>query len=110
MELSYSTDPNWCAKCKHLPCRCQQKKNPPALKPSGFVKMRREMRRGKPVIVLFETGLGESQLKELLKAIQKACGAGGSLKDGCLEIQGDHREKIEQLLTQRGLKSKRAGG
>ncbi len=72
--------------------------------------MRREMRRGKPVIVLFETGLSEVQLKELLKAIQKACGAGGSLKDGCLEIQGDHRDKIELLLSQRGLKSKRAGG
>jgi len=72
--------------------------------------MRREMRRGKPVIVLFETGMREDALKELCKAIQKACGAGGSVKDGCLEIQGDHREKIEQLLQERGLKVKRAGG
>jgi translation initiation factor 1 len=109
MELSYSTDPNWCSKCKHLPCQCSRKSPPPS-RGSGFVKMRREMRRGKPVIVLFETGLSEVQLKELLKAIQKACGAGGSLKDGCLEIQGDHRDKIELLLSQRGLKSKRAGG
>jgi translation initiation factor 1 len=108
MELSYSTDPEWCAKCKHLPCRCKAKTAP--VPKTAFVKMRREMRRGKPVIVLFELGMSEAQSKELLKEIQRTCGAGGALKDGAVEIQGDHRERIEQLLQQKGLKVKRAGG
>ena len=109
MELSYSTDPQWCSKCKHLPCACKKGKEP-ARKPGGVVKMRREVRRGKPVIVLFELGLKEEALKELLKAIQKACGAGGSVKDGTVEIQGDHRERIEEMMVERGFKVRRAGG
>ena len=72
--------------------------------------MRREVRRGKPVIVLFELGLKEEALKELLKAIQKACGAGGSVKEGTVEIQGDHRERIEEMMVERGFKVRRAGG
>jgi translation initiation factor 1 len=72
--------------------------------------MRREVRRGKPVIVLFETGMSEDTLRELLRTLQKLCGAGGAVKDGTLEIQGDHREKIEQVLTERGLKVRRSGG
>jgi translation initiation factor 1 len=109
VELSYSTDPNWCSKCKHLPCICAKSKSAPA--PTGkVVKMRREMRRGKPVIVLFEIPLRGEQLKDLCKEIQRSCGAGGAVKDATIEIQGDHRDKIEQILAERGLKAKRAGG
>ena len=72
--------------------------------------MRRKVRRGKPVIVIFETPLNEAALKELLQALQRSCGAGGSTKDGTIEIQGDHRDKIEQMLIERGLKVRRAGG
>ena len=109
MELSYSTDPDWCSKCKHLPCICKkaQKAAPPT---SKVVKMRREVRRGKPVIVLFEMGLSAESLKDLLKTIQRSCGAGGAVKEGTIEIQGDHRERIEQMLAEKGFKVKRAGG
>ncbi|MFN8609917.1 MAG: translation initiation factor [Vulcanimicrobiota bacterium] len=111
MELSYSTDPNWCSKCKHLPCACGAKKKlASAPGKSEFIKLRLEKKRGKAQIIVCETGMNEAQLKELLKQIQAACGTGGCIKDGNLEIQGDHREKIEQILKNRGLKSKRAGG
>jgi translation initiation factor 1 len=110
VELSYSTDPDWCSKCKHLPCVCKQAKAAPPSPAGKVVKMRREMRRGKPVIVLFELPLRGEALKQLLKDIQKSCGAGGAIKDGTLEIQGDHRERIEQILAERGYKAKRAGG
>lgn len=110
MEYSYSTDPAWCPKCRHLPCACKKKAAPPPKAAAGPVKMRREVRRGKPVIVLFELTLAPDAQKELLKEIQRACGAGGALKDGTIEIQGDHRERIEEILTGRGLKVKRAGG
>lgn len=46
----------------------------------------------------------------LAKALKAACSTGGTVKDGVLELQGDHRDKVEQALTARGLKSKRAGG
>lgn len=113
MEYSYSTDPDWCPKCRHLPCACPKPAapgKPPPGKSTGPVKMRREVRRGKPVIVLFELGMGLDAQKDLLKEIQRSCGAGGALKDGTLEIQGDHRERIEEILKARGLKVKRAGG
>lgn len=110
MELSYSTDPNWCSKCKHLPCICGKSKTKTSAVSGNVVKMRREVRRGKPVIVLFEIPLRGEPLKELLKEIQRSCGAGGALKENTLEIQGDHRDKIEAILAARGLKAKRAGG
>ena len=108
MEFSYSTDPAWCPKCRHLPCACRKPAAP--AKSSGPVKMRRELRRGKPVIVLFELSGSPDSHRELLKEIQRACGTGGALKDGTLEIQGDHRDRIEEILAARGLKVKRAGG
>lgn len=110
MELTYSTDPDWCARCRHLPCRCARSQAPAASPARGPLKMRLEKRRGKPLVVLFELGMAAAQQKELLKEIQQLCGTGGCLKDGSLEIQGDHRERIEQLLAARGLKVKRAGG
>jgi len=72
--------------------------------------MRLEKRRGKPLVVLFELGMAPAQQKELLKEIQQLCGTGGCVKDGTLEIQGDHRERIEQLLSGKSIKVKRAGG
>jgi len=110
VELSYSTDPNWCAKCKHLPCKCGALKKKAPVAASGFIKLRLEKRRGKAQIIVCETGMNAAQLKELLKQIQSACVCGGTVKDDTLENHGDHREKIEQILKERGLKSKRSGG
>lgn len=110
MLLEYSTDPNWCSKCKHLPCQCKSKKTDPKTANSQVIKMRREMKRGKPQTVLFELGMSDEKATVLLKTLQKSCGTGGSFKEGLLEIQGDHRDKIEQYLVSQGHKVKRAGG
>jgi translation initiation factor 1 len=42
--------------------------------------------------------------------LKAACGAGGTYKDGALELQGDHRDRVEAALRTRGLRSKRTGG
>jgi translation initiation factor 1 len=52
----------------------------------------------------------ERKLTALLKELKTACGAGGTVKDGILELQGDHRDKVEAVLRARGIPSKRSGG
>ena len=56
------------------------------------------------------TGLPTAGAEELARALRRACHAGGSFRDGVLELQGDQREGIEAELAARGLASKRAGG
>lgn len=69
-------------------------------------------RRASNRVVTAVTGLPGTvdEIAALAKSLKAACGTGGTLKDGTLELQGDHREAIERHLASRGLKSKRAGG
>ena len=54
--------------------------------------------------------IGGDELKILAKRLKASCGTGGSIKDGTIEIQGDHRSKLQQLLEQAGFKTKFSGG
>lgn len=110
MELSYSTDPDWCSKCKHLPCKCNAVPKIPRTSGTGQVKMRREKRRGKSLTVVFETRMSKTTLQAFLKEIRKSCGAGGTVKGDTLEIQGEHRDKVQDLFEAQGIKVIRAGG
>lgn len=56
------------------------------------------------------TGIGLAEKQELAKKMQKACGVGGTVKDGCIEIQGDKREEMKRILTEAGFKPVFAGG
>jgi translation initiation factor 1 len=78
----------------------------------GTVRMRREVkgRGGGTVIVINGVPLAEKELKELAGALKKRCGCGGTVRDGVIEIQGDHRELLLQELQARGYKVKLAGG
>ena len=51
-----------------------------------------------------------AEVLALARSLKSACGAGGTVKGGVIELQGDHRETVEAFLAARGLKSKRAGG
>lgn len=72
--------------------------------------MRRERRRGKDMIVVFETRMNKSNLQSLVKEIRKTCSTGGTVKGDTIEVQGDHRDKVRELLESRGLKVTWAGG
>jgi translation initiation factor 1 len=61
-----------------------------------------EKRRGKPVTVCQVEGLSADELRALAKELRTACGAGGTAKQGAIEIQGDHRTRIRAVLTARG--------
>ncbi len=54
--------------------------------------------------------LTEADLQALAKTIKQAVGSGGTVKDGVIEIQGEHREKIAEVLRKLGYKTKLAGG
>jgi translation initiation factor 1 len=68
-------------------------------------------RGGKTVTVVSGfTGIGLAEKERLAKEMQKACGAGGTVKDGRIEIQGDQREAVARILTNAGFRPVFAGG
>ena len=87
--------------------------NTPPTKNRGRVDILRETagRGGKTVTVVTNfTGIGLPEKESLAKKMQKACGAGGTVKDGRIEIQGDRREIVAKVLTEAGFRPVFAGG
>jgi translation initiation factor 1 len=94
----------------HLPS--QSIRNEPS-KNRGRVDITRETggRGGKTVSVVSGfIGIGEAEKDRLAKTIRGACGCGGTVKDGRIEIQGDQRETIARILTEAGFRPVFAGG
>ena len=68
-------------------------------------------RGGKGVTVVKNfTGISADEKQALAKKMQKACGAGGTVKDGCIEIQGENREEVKRILLEAGFNPVFAGG
>ena len=90
-----------------------EREEPPADTPppsrGTFIRLRLD-RRASSRVVTVVTGLPKGQAATLAPVLKAACGAGGTFKDGVLELQGDHRGRVEEELRARGLPSKRAGG
>ena len=74
------------------------------------VQASRKGRKGKTVTVISGFQCTSETLAKLLKQLKTQCGSGGTVKDDTLEIQGDHAQKLLQLLTQLGYKAKISGG
>lgn len=91
-------------------CRCKKK----AVQPAGDgvirISLDRKGRGGKTVTVVTGLAGSEDDLKLLAAELKRRCGTGGTLKDRIIEIQGDHRDLLMELLQAKGLKPKRAGG
>ena len=93
-----------------------RKARDPALKArkaaDGRVKVKRETsgRRGKAVTTIYDVPLADDGLKELAGRLKKSCGVGGSVKDGVIELQGDHRNVVIDVLKADGYDVVAAGG
>jgi translation initiation factor 1 len=111
-RLVYSTEQGRiCPECS-LPvagCACRKKPGPPT--GDGTIRVGRETkgRGGKTVITVSGVPLEESALRILAGELKRRCGAGGTLKDGNIEIQGEHEDLLVAELEKRGYKVKRTG-
>ena len=78
----------------------------------GVVRVRRETRGrgGKTVTTVSGVELASDDMRDLAKDLKRRCGTGGAVKDGIIEIQGDHRTTIVAALEERGYEVKLAGG
>jgi len=102
-----------CPRCRkaQAKCRCAEQ-IAAATRPAGdgVVRVRREVRNGKPVTVVLGLPLRTDELQALASRLKQSCGTGGTAKDGAIEIQGDHRERIVAVLRKAGHEVKLAGG
>ena len=91
-------------------CTCSRKKIAP--RRDGVVRIGRETkgRKGKGVTVITGVPLDSDGLLELAKQLKQRCGTGGTVKDGVIEIQGDLREQLVDVLTRQGYTVKTIGG
>jgi translation initiation factor 1 len=110
--LVYSTEGGrMCPACRRpvAQCTCRQAAAPGG---DGIVRVQRETkgRGGKAVTVVRGAPVDAAALVKLGQELKAACGSGGTVKDGTIEVQGDHADKVMALLQQRGWRVKRAGG
>lgn len=85
---------------------------PGAASAPARVRVAREVagRGGKAVSVILGLPLAPAQLEALGRELKRSCGAGGVIRDGRIEIQGEHRDRLVEALRRRGYDAKRAGG
>lgn len=81
-------------------------------KGGGVVRIQKQTsgRKGAGVSVITGLDLSDEDLKKLAAELKKRCGCGGSVKNGIIEIQGEKRDLLKQLLEQKGFKVKLSGG
>lgn len=112
--LVYSTEGGrMCPECRKplAQCLCRQAaRGVPA--GDGVARVSRETkgRGGKSVTVVKGLALDGAALNTLGKQLRTACGSGGTVKDGVIEIQGEHCDRIMDALQKQGIRAKRAGG
>lgn len=118
-RLVYSTDGgrvDTCLTCgqPHKQCLCGQlsTQQTETKKSDGIVRIMRDRkhRGGKTVTVITGVPASNETIATLAQQLKKLCGSGGTVRDGVIEIQGDHCDKVQAKLRELGYKVKRAGG
>ncbi len=117
-RLVYSTESGRiCPECGHPAAKCSCKNNKTDKKQQlfpndGTVRIRREIkgRSKKTVTSVFGIPLDDNKLQELAHKLKQRCGAGGTVKDRVIIIQGDHRDTLLEEIKKQGYNVKLAGG
>ena len=116
-RLVYSTETGRiCDRCQKplSDCSCKNKKSTPqtAVKYDGKIRIQRETkgRKGKTVSTVSGFDLDDDALKDLATGLKRKCGTGGSVKNGIIIIQGDHRKTLLAELKKQGYTAILAGG
>ncbi len=103
-----------CPTCSRPVAQCECAARRQAAKPDGdgVVRVSRETkgRKGKGVTCITGVPLSADELAKLAKQLKTRCGSGGTVKDGVIEIQGDHRDVLVIELQKHGWTVKKAGG
>jgi len=120
-RLVYSTEQGGrlCPECERPKDKCVCKKGKVKDRPvqqkvpnDSIVRVSRQTsgRKGKGVTIITGVPLSGAELETLARQLKQKCGAGGTLRDGVIEIQGEHRDLLVQELQARGWTVKKAGG
>jgi translation initiation factor 1 len=112
-RLVYSTEQGkMCPRCGRTSADCDCRRTARVPSGDGVVRVGRETkgRKGKGVTVVTGVPLPPAELKGLGRRLKQLCGSGGTVKNGVIEIQGDHRERLAAELKRRGYTVKGAGG
>jgi translation initiation factor 1 len=112
-RLVYSTEAGRiCPDCSQPVAACSCRKSRPRPASDGVVRVSRQTkgRGGKTVTRIDGVSLDDDALVQLGKRLRTACGSGGTVKDGVIEVQGDHCDKVLDALKQLGYAPRRAGG
>jgi len=111
--LVYSTSQGqMCPSCRQPIGHCACSTQRPAPRGDGIIQVGRETkgRKGAGVTVIRGIPLPDNELAELAALLKRQCGAGGTVHEGAIEIQGDHRDRVIEALRRPGWTIKRAGG
>ncbi len=103
-----------CPRCGGAKSECTCASAAPGVAPAAGATVRVERqtkgRRGRGVTVVTDLPLSKTDLATLAKSLKRRCGSGGTVKDGVIEIQGDHRDMLVAELGKQGYTVKRVGG
>ena len=110
----YSTEQGQiCRECQQptAHCICRQTARQ-QIAGDGNVRVRRETlgRKGKGVTVISGLALNLIEMESMAKTLKQLCGSGGAVKNGTIEIQGDHRDKVLTFLREKGVQARLSGG
>lgn len=98
------------AEAPEPPAAAEPQKKKPADRPVVRVGRETKGRRGKGVTIISDLPLGASEIEKLAARLKQKCGTGGTVRDGVIEIQGDHRDRLVGELESLGYRVKRVGG
>lgn len=111
--LVYSSEHGrMCPKCGQPASKCTCQAASSRTPDDGVVRIHRQTkgRKGKGVTLITGIPLNDTELKSFAKKLKQRCGAGGAVKNGIVEIQGDHRDMLVEELKKEGWTVKKAGG